>query len=111
MFNCAANSSVKMGPSEKYPYGIEKLKNIAVLIPSTLFIFLGLELIVETALSFLEAHEVAAGTFSVNSTIVRIFIQEINLRFFMLISKLITVICCEYRCRDVYYSQKLNGRD
>lgn len=59
-----------MGPNEKYPYGIEKLKNIVVLIPSILFVYLGSEILVESATSFIDSHEEVSSHFSLTSTLV-----------------------------------------
>ncbi|EAR84377.3 cation efflux family protein (macronuclear) [Tetrahymena thermophila SB210] len=60
---------IKMGPNEKYPYGIEKLKNVAVLIPSMLFVYFGTEMLVECAAAFVDSSEVSSSHFSLIPTL------------------------------------------
>jgi divalent metal cation (Fe/Co/Zn/Cd) transporter len=35
---------MNLSPSKKYPYGIEKVKNMVVLIPALLFLYFGFEI-------------------------------------------------------------------
>lgn len=37
-----ATNNINFGPSKRFPYGIEKLKHLVALIPSSLFLYFGL---------------------------------------------------------------------
>lgn len=39
-----ATSYINFGPSIRFPYGIEKLKNMVVIIPAGLFFYFGIEI-------------------------------------------------------------------
>lgn len=78
-----------MGPNEKYPYGIEKLKNIVVLLPSILFVFLGSEILVESLSRFFEHSEEVSSNFSLTSAMVRAIT--------LMKSSIFKALSCEHR--------------
>jgi divalent metal cation (Fe/Co/Zn/Cd) transporter len=42
-----------LGPSTRFPFGIEKLKNMVVLVPGGLFVFFGVEISMEAVTKFI----------------------------------------------------------
>jgi solute carrier family 30 (zinc transporter), member 9 len=42
-----------IAPSIKYPYGMEKIKNVVVIIPAALFLFFGGQILYENAINLL----------------------------------------------------------
>ena len=45
------NEMLRLGPNKQFPYGIEKVKHLVALIPSTLFLYFGLSISYESLLN------------------------------------------------------------